>query len=241
MTDLIALLGFGEEGWGSFLMLGTLMTVSLTLCGLLVGAVFGAAVASARLSNNKSLQVLGNTYTTIFRAIPELLVIYLLYFGGSTLVSTIGQWFGTEGFIATPPFLVGTLAVGVISGSYQAEVYRGAYAAISQGEVEAARSIGMPQLMLVRRILLPQIVRLSLPGLGNVWQMTLKDSALISVTGLAELMRSAQIAAGSTRQYFTFYIVAGALYLLLTAGSNSVVSMADYWMGRSLRRHHPAN
>jgi octopine/nopaline transport system permease protein len=222
-------------------MQGTLMTVSLTLCGLLVGAVFGAAVASARLSNNQWLQVLGNTYTTVFRAVPELLVIYLLYFGGSTLVTTIGQWFGTEGFIATPPFLVGTLAVGVISGSYQAEVYRGAYAAISQGEVEAARSIGMPQLMLVRRILLPQIVRLSLPGLGNVWQMTLKDSALISVTGLAELMRSAQIAAGSTRQYFTFYIVAGALYLLLTAGSNSVFSQAEYWMGRSLRRHHPAN
>lgn len=240
MTDLLALLGFGEEGWGSFLLLGTLTTVSLTFCGLLVGAVCGALVAGARLSSGKSLQFLGNTYTTLFRAVPELLVIYLLYFGGSTLVTRIGQWFGAEGFIATPPFLVGTLAVGIISGSYQAEIYRGAYLAVTRGEVEAARSIGMPRLMLVRRILFPQMMRLSLPGLGNVWQMTLKDSALISVIGMAELMRSAQIAAGSTRQYFTFYIVAGAMYLLLTVGSNQIFSKTEYWMGRSMRRHLPA-
>lgn len=231
------MLGFGEQGWGSALLLATFLTVTLTLCGLLTGAVFGALVAAAKLSGRRSLRAGGEAYSTVFRGIPELLVIYLFYFGGSTLITMVGQWFGAEGFIATPPFLVGTLAVGMISGAYQAEVYRGAYLAVSQGELEAARAIGMPSLMLARRILLPQIFRLSLPGLGNVWQMSLKDSALISVTGLAELMRTAQIAAGSTRQYFTFYIVGGLLYLVLTGLSNQVFGRAEARMGKSQRRN----
>jgi octopine/nopaline transport system permease protein len=235
--DLFEMLGFGEQGWGSALLLATLLTVALTLCGLIVGSVFGALVAAAKLSPRRSLRVIGEFYSTLFRGVPELLVIYLFYFGGSTLITAIGQWFGAEGFIATPPFLVGALAVGMISGSYQAEVYRGAYLAVSRGELEAARSIGMPTLMLARRILMPQILRLSLPGLGNVWQMSLKDSALISVTGLAELMRTTQIAAGSTRQYFVFYVVGGLLYLVLTALSNQAFGRAEARMGRSQRRN----
>lgn len=237
MMELIDMLGFSEQGWGLALAQATLLTVTLTLCGLLVGALFGALIAAAKLSSRRSLRTVGELYSTVFRGIPELLVIYLFYFGGSTLVTAIGQWFGAEGFIATPPFLVGALAVGMISGSYQAEVYRGAYLAVSQGELEAARAIGMPTLMLARRILLPQIFRLSLPGLGNVWQMSLKDSALISVTGLAELMRTSQIAAGSTRQYFTFYIVGGILYLVLTGMSNQVFDRAERRMGKSQKRH----
>jgi octopine/nopaline transport system permease protein len=213
--ELIELLGFSEQGWGSALLLATLLTVALTLCGLLVGSVFGALVAAAKLSPRRSLRSVGELYSTVFRGIPELLVIYLFYFGGSTLITGIGQWFGAEGFIATPPFLVGALAVGMISGSYQAEVYRGAYLAVSRGELEAARSIGMPTLMLARRILMPQIFRLSLPGLGNVWQMSLKDSALISVTGLAELMRTTQ----------------------LTGMSNQVFGRAEKHMGKSQRRN----
>jgi len=237
MMDLLEMLGFGDQGWGSALLLATLLTVALTLCGLLVGSVFGALVAAAKLSPRRGLRVVGELYSTVFRGVPELLVIYLFYFGGSTLITAIGQWFGAEGFIATPPFLVGALAVGMISGSYQAEVYRGAFLAVSRGELEAARSIGMPTLMLARRILMPQIFRLSLPGLGNVWQMSLKDSALISVTGLAELMRTSQIAAGSTRQYFTFYVVGGLLYLALTGLSNQVFGRAEARMGRSQRRN----
>lgn len=234
--ELLEMLGFGAQGWGTALLLATLLTVSLTLCGLLVGSVFGGLVAAAKLSPRRGLRVVGELYSTVFRGVPELLVIYLFYFGGSTLITAIGQWFGGEGFIATPPFLVGALAVGMISGAYQAEVYRGAYLAVPPGELEAARAIGMPTLMLARRILMPQIFRLALPGLGNVWQMSLKDSALISVTGLAELMRTTQIAAGSTRQYFSFYVVGGLLYLTLTGLSNQAFARAEARMGRSQRR-----
>ena len=234
--ELFALLGFGDQGWGPALLQATLLTVTLTLCGLLTGAVFGSLVAAAKLSPRRRWRLAGGLYSTVFRGVPELLVIYLFYFGGSTLITAIGQWFGAEGFIGTPPFLVGALAVGMISGSYQAEVYRAAYLAVSRGELEAARSIGMPTLMIARRILMPQIFRLALPGLGNVWQMSLKDSALISVTGLAELMRTTQVAAGSTRQYFTFYLFGGLVYLVLTMLSGQAFRRAEERMSRPHRR-----
>ncbi|AZQ52911.1 ABC transporter permease [Burkholderia cenocepacia] len=239
--EILEMLGFGTEGWGGVLLLAALMTVALTLAALAVGAVIGAAIAAAKLSRYRSLRLLGDLYTTVFRGVPELLVIYLFYFGGSTLVTAVGQWFGAEGFIGVPPFVIGALAVGMISGAYQAEVYRAAVLAVSKGELEAARSIGMPRSMVLRRILVPQVLRFALPGIGNVWQLSLKDSALISVTGLAELLRTSQIAANSTHQYFVFFVAGGALYLLMTGLSNRVFNRAEAIVGRSFRRNFARN
>ncbi|KQR89826.1 ABC transporter permease [Burkholderia sp. Leaf177] len=233
--NLVQLLGFGEQGWGGALLIALLMTVLLTIAALAVGAVFGAMVASAKLSRSRTLRVIGDAYTTLFRGIPELLIIYLFYFGGSSVITAVGQFFGADGFIGVPPFVVGALAIGLISGSYQAEVYRSAVLAVSRGEIEAARAIGMSTPTMWRRVLIPQVVRFALPGIGNVWQLSLKDSALIAVTGLAELMRTSQVAAGSTHQYFTFYVVGGVLYLVLTSLSNRVFDRAEARIGRSFR------
>ncbi|KAB0677881.1 ABC transporter permease [Burkholderia territorii] len=238
---ILEMLGLGAEGWGGVLLLAALMTVALTLAALAVGAVIGAAIAAAKLSRHRSARLLGDLYTTVFRGVPELLVIYLFYFGGSTLVTTVGQWFGAEGFIGVPPFVIGALAVGMISSAYQAEVYRAAVLAVSKGELEAARSIGMPRAMVLRRILIPQVLRFALPGIGNVWQLSLKDSALISVTGLAELLRTSQIAANSTHQYFVFFVAGGVLYLLMTGVSNRVFNRAEAIVGRSFRRNFARN
>ncbi|MFK3973641.1 ABC transporter permease [Pseudomonas sp. NPDC087358] len=234
--DLLQLLSFGDTGWGMALLKAAGMTVLLTLTALLVGAVAGSAVAAAKLSHRRLFRYLGDIYSILFRGIPELLVIYLFYFGGASVMGAINHWFGGEGFVDTPPFLVGALAVGLISGSYQAEVYRGAFLAVAKGELEAALAIGMTWSMRVRRVLIPQVWRYALPGLGNVWQMTLKDSALISVIGLVELMRASQVAAGSTRQYFTFYIVGGACYLVLTGLSGRLFHMAETRVRRTQRR-----
>src|SRR5690606_19508607 len=212
----------------------TLMTLAVTATALLIGAVLGTVVAIAKLSGNLLLVSLGNIYTTVFRGVPELLIIYLIYFGGSSAVTAVGQWMGYEGFLGLPSFAAGALAVGIISGSYQAEVYRGAYLAIAKGELEAASAIGMNRMLRLRRVVMPQVLRFAIPGLGNVWQLTLKDSALISVTGLAELMRTSQVAAGSTRQYFLFYIVGGVLYLLLTSFSDRVFNRAERRANRSM-------
>jgi His/Glu/Gln/Arg/opine family amino acid ABC transporter permease subunit len=134
---------FRFDGWGALLLLATLMTLCVTATALAIGAVLGAIVAAAKLSGNVVLVTLGNIYTTVFRGVPELLIIYLIYFGGSSAITSIGKAMGYEGFLGLPSFLAGALAVGIISGAYQAEVFRGAFQAISKGELEAASAIGM--------------------------------------------------------------------------------------------------
>jgi octopine/nopaline transport system permease protein len=233
-VSILTILGFGPTGWGGLLLVALLTTLAVTLASLVIGAVIGTALAAAKLSGSRLLRLLGGTYSTVFRGVPELLVIYLVYFGGSSAVTAIGGAFGIEGFLGLPSFIAGALAVGLISGAYQGEVYRGAYLAIVPGEIEAARAIGMNKAMRLRRILVPQVLRFALPGLGNVWQLSLKDSALVSVTGLAEIMRTSQVAAGSTRQYFLFYIVGGVLFLLLTSVSGQIFEAAEKRTGRSL-------
>jgi octopine/nopaline transport system permease protein len=231
---ILELIGFGSTGWGALLLLGTLTTLAVTATALAIGAVLGTIVAGAKLSGNWLLVAIGNLYTTIFRGVPELLIIYLIYFGGSSAVTAIGAAMGYEGFLGLPSFAAGALAVGIISGAYQAEVFRGAYLAISEGELEAASAIGMHRGLRFRRIIMPQVLRFAIPGLGNVWQLSLKDSALVSVTGLAELMRTSQVAAGSTRQHFLFFIVGGALYLILTSLSDRVFNGAERRTSRSM-------
>ncbi|QDY41440.1 ABC transporter permease [Candidatus Pantoea soli] len=230
---MMSLLSFTADGWGRLIVSAAGTTLLLSLAALAIGSVVGAGVAAAKLSPARWLRWLGESYSVVFRGIPELLVIYLFYFGGSGLITLIGQLFGADGFIEAPPFLIGALAIGLISGSYQGEVYRAARQALAKGEIEAAVAIGMPRWRIARRILLPQIVRYALPGMANVWQMSLKDSALVSVTGIVELMRASQVAAGSTRDYFTFYLIGGACYLLLTLLSNHAFRRAEQRLGRA--------
>jgi octopine/nopaline transport system permease protein len=135
-----------------------------------------------------------------------------------------------------PAFAAGALAVGVISGAYQAEVFRAAYLAISRGELEAAVSVGMNQALMARRIILPQVLRFALPGLGNLWQVALKDSSLISVTGLTELMRVSQVGAGSTHRPFAFYLGGAVLYLVMTALTTRFFDVAEARATRGMRR-----
>ena len=227
--SLFTTLGFGSGGWGGLLLLGTLMTLAVTITALAIGAAIGSLVAWAKVSTGLLPRFVGDAYTTVFRGVPELLIIYLIYFGGSRGVSWVGSLFGAEGFIGLPAFGAGAIGVGLISASYQAEVFiaRRLPRRVVQGEIEAARAVGMSRMLRFRRIIAPQVLRFALPGLGNVWQLSLKDSALVSVTGLAELMRNSQVAAGSTHLYFTFYITGGVLYLVLTTLSDRVFGAAE--------------
>jgi octopine/nopaline transport system permease protein len=220
-------LGFGPHGWGSALLQGALMTLLVATAGLAIGAAIGAFAAYAKLSGARLGAALADAYAAIFRGVPELLIVYFVYFGSSALLTGLGHALGFAGFIGVPAFAAGALAVGVISGAYQAELYRGAFLAIPRGELEAARACGMGRMLTFRRIVAPQVARFALPGLNNLWQVALKDSSLISVTGLAEIMRVAQVASGSTREPFTFYLAAGGLYLALTVLSNRLFDVAE--------------
>jgi octopine/nopaline transport system permease protein len=213
--DLFDLSSFGAGGWGVALLKAALTTTTLSIAGFLAGAAVGGLAAFARLAGGRVASAASYGYSTLFRGVPDLLTIYLLYFGGSVGLTIVGNWLGAQGFIGLPAFSTGVLALAVISGAYQAEVYRGAFLAIHRGELDAARAFGMSGSTMLRRVVGPQVLRYALPGLGNVWQLVLKDSALVSVTGLVELMRQAQVGAGSTRQPFAFYSAAAALYFAI--------------------------
>jgi octopine/nopaline transport system permease protein len=230
------LLSFGDAGWGDEMLRAALMTLAVSLASMAVGLVFGTLGAAAKLSEIPPLRWLAEGYTTIARGVPELLIIYLLFFGGSGAVMFVARLFGYQGYIELNAFTIGTTAIGAISGAYSTEVIRGAVLAVPPGQIEAAKAIGMQRALMFRRILFPQVARYALPGLGNVWQITLKDTALISVTALVEIMRQAHIAAGSTRQPFTFYLVAAVLYLVLTTFSNYGFQRAEGWASRGVRR-----
>ncbi|MEO8306175.1 MAG: ABC transporter permease subunit [Betaproteobacteria bacterium] len=232
----IELMGFGPKGWGLLLLQATSMTIAVSSVAFLLGNVLGALIAWARIEGGRAVRIAADGYTTVLRGIPDLLVIYLLYFGGSTLMSAIGHALGAQGFVGVNAFASGAIAVGAISGAYQSEIFRGAFGAIARGELEAARSVGMSRRLLFRRIIAPQSLRFAIPGLGNVWQLALKESALISVVGLTEILRQAQVGAGSTRQPFAFFITAAALYLLLSSVSGYGFQKAEAYGMRGVRR-----
>src|SRR5262249_14129777 len=143
---------------------------------------------------------------------------------------------GERRFIELPRLLIGSLALGVVSGAYQAEVFRGAYAVLERGQFDAAKAVGMHRFLMFRRVVAPLVLRHALPGLGNVWQLALKESALVSVTGLVELLRQSQIGAGSTYKPFYFYVTAAALYLVITTVSSWGFRRAEDSTMRGLRR-----
>ena len=210
------LLAYGDTGWGDELFFATLMTVAVAITALLFGFLLAAVFASFKLSKNKFLNLTGSFYTTIFRGVPELLVIYLFFFGGSGAVMYVAKIFGYDGYIEVNAFLTGAISIGIISGAYSTEVFRGAIISINQGQFEASKVLGFKKGIYYYKIIIPQMLRLALPNISNVWQITLKDTSLISVTGLVEIMRQSYISAGSTRDPLFFYSFAAILYLSLT-------------------------
>ena len=210
------LLAFGDTGWGDELFRATLMTIAVSITAIIIGFLFALIFTPLKLSKNKFLNFIANSYTTIIRGVPELLVIYLFFFGGTGAVMFVASIFGYNEYIEINAFITGAFAIGIISGAYSTEVFRGAIQSIDKGQFEAANVLGLNKFGKFFKIILPQTLRLAIPNLSNVWQITLKDTSLISVTGLVEIMRQSYIAAGSTRDPLFFYSFAAVLYLLLT-------------------------
>ncbi|MDC2969670.1 ABC transporter permease [Candidatus Pelagibacter sp.] len=221
------LLAFGDTGWGDELFRATLMTIAVSITAMLIGFTFAAIFTPLKLSKYKSLNYIANTYTTIIRGVPELLVIYLFFFGGSGAIMFVASIFGYNEYIEINAFVTGSFAIGIISGAYSTEVFRGAIQSIDKGQFEAAEVLGFSKFKKFYKIILPQMLRLAIPNLSNVWQITLKDTSLISVTGLVEIMRQSYIAAGSTRDPLFFYSFAAILYLLLTFLSMKLINRLE--------------
>ena len=221
------LLAFGDTGWGDELFRATLMTIAVSITAMLIGFSFAAIFTPLKLSKFKSLNLVSNIYTTVIRGVPELLVIYLFFFGGSGAIMFVASIFGYNEYIEINAFITGSFAIGIISGAYSTEVFRGAIQSIDKGQFESAKALGLSKFLRFYKILLPQMLRLAIPNLSNVWQITLKDTSLISVTGLVEIMRQSYVAAGSTRDPLFFYSFAAVLYLLLTFLSMKLINKLE--------------
>ena len=221
------LLAFGDTGWGDELFYATLMTIAVAITAMIIGFFFALIFTPLKLSKNKFLNLIANSYTTVIRGVPELLVIYLFFFGGSAAIMFVASIFGYGEYIEINAFITGAFSIGIISGAYSTEVFRGAIQSIDKGQFEAAKVLGLSKFGQFYKIVLPQMLRLAIPNLSNVWQITLKDTSLISVTGLVEIMRQSYIAAGSTRDPLFFYSFAAVLYLLLTYLSMKLINKLE--------------
>ena len=221
------LLAFGKTGWGDELFVAALMTIAVSITAIFRGFIFALIFTPLKLSKNKFLNLIANSYTTVIRGVPELLVIYLFFFGGSGALMYVASIFGYYEYIEINAFITGSVAIGIISGAYSTEVFRGAIQSIDKGQFEASKVLGFKKHIHFFKIIMPQMLRLSIPNLSNVWQITLKDTSLISVTGLVEIMRQSYIAAGSTRDPLFFYSFAAVLYLALTFLSMQLINRLE--------------
>jgi octopine/nopaline transport system permease protein len=225
---MLELLALGDEGWGDELLHGALMTLALAIPSFVAGCLIGTLAAAWREGGGRIANVIVFGYTTFVRGIPELVVIYLIFFGGGQLLRLVLATFGYHGEYNPSAYFSGLGALALICGAYATEVMRGSFKAVDKGQVEAARAFGWSRSGTFARIIAPQLFRIALPSLGNVWLLTLKDTALISVTGLIELMRAAGIATGSTALPLYFYSAALILYLVMSAGSNAVFDRLEH-------------
>lgn len=207
------------QGFADQIAIGALTTLQTAGASLVLGIGLGLCGAAAKRASSRAIRSFASAYTTIVRGVPELLIILILYFGGTAALSAL---FGH--YVEVDAFSAGVFALTIVFGAYATEVFRAAIQSISAGQIEAARALGLSRISIWLLIILPQMWRYALPGLGNLWLTLLKDTALISVVGLDDLMRKASLAAGVTHDPLTFYSAAAFVYLLFT--SISLVALA---------------
>ena len=228
-------LEFGRNGFADELLRGAANTLVIAASSFAMGLVLGQAGAMAKLYGGPVSRLAANIYTTVIRAVPELVLILLLFFAGTRGISALGVAVGYG-----PVDINGTLAaigvLGFVQGAYLTEVIRGAIQAIPKGQIEAARAYGMSGPLVFRRIIFPAMLPNALPGLANLWMVVIKDTALITVTGASgELAMATKLAAGFTKRYFLFYFVSACIYLTMTLASNYLLGHLE----RRVRRGQP--
>ncbi|MDP2619945.1 MAG: ABC transporter permease [Hyphomicrobiales bacterium] len=241
MADLFALLSYGPEGWGDEIAAGTWLTIRLALATLPFGLVLGFLVALGRDTKKRvpaviALRAAANAYTTIFRGLPELLTLFIIYYGGQILLQSLVNLFVAGAYVEVSGFLAGMVALGLVFSAFASEVFLGALRAISAGQIEAAQALGLKRWQTLRFVIVPQLWRYALPGLGNLWLVLLKDTSLVSVIALSDLLRQTNVAVGVSKQPFFFYLLACLIYLVMSMVSGVAIQALEAWTYRSERR-----
>jgi len=215
---------------------GSLTTVAVALASLLLAVVFGLLGAAARLSPNRMAVALGTVYTTVIRGIPDLVLMLLVFYGGTMGLNYLVTAMGSKGSVDINPFVAGVLTLGFIYGAYMTETFRGAILAIPRGQSEAALAFGMGRTQTFLRIIAPQMVRYALPGFTNNWLVLIKSTALVSLIGLQEMTYLSKQASAATRSPFAFFLFTAALFLVFTSASLWVLRKANDYYSLGTRR-----
>jgi len=228
------LLAIPPPGWGGYLLDGLVVSLQVASLGYLFGLIIGMFAANAKRRGNVLVADLVTIYTTVIRAVPELVLILLVYFALPDLINQLLSAFGAEK-IEINKFSAGVLVITIVQGAYATEVIRGAMNAIPTGHIEAAESFGMHPFVTFYRITIPEMLPNALPGLSNLWLIATKDTALLAVVGFTELTLAARQAAGATKSYFLFLFAAGVLYLIVTLLSNVLFNYLEKRLNRGVK------
>lgn len=241
MDYYLKLLGFGPEGWGLALLQGAGITISVALATLPFGLSLGLGVALLARSRNPLARTVATVYTTVFRGIPELLTLYIIYFGVQMLFQKLWKAAGLPGEFSIPPFVAGMVALGLVLAAFSSEVWVGALNAIHKGQREAAAALGLSKRQAFRLVVFPQLMRVALPGLGNNWMVLLKETSLVSVITLPDIMFYASRANVVTKEPFLFFGVAMLVYLVFSLASTLLFDKLEARANRGFasagRRH----
>ncbi|WP_414652466.1 ABC transporter permease [Hydrogenophaga sp.] len=216
------------SGYYQSILQGALLTVGVSLAALVVAILLGLVGAVAKLSGRRALVWLATAYTTVVRGVPELVLMLLIFYGGTIGLNHLLEAMGSRRTVDINPFAAGVLTIGFIYGAYMTETFRGAILAIPRGQMEAAWAFGMGPVRTFLRITAPQMVRYAIPGFTNNWLVLIKATALVSLIGLHEMTYLAKQASAATREPFTFFLFAAGLFLVYT----SVSLWALRWVNR---------
>ncbi|MBB1251578.1 ABC transporter permease [Rhizobium sp. G21] len=238
--DLIAswltLLSFGDRGWSDELVRGACLSLGISISAYILGLLIGLAGALAKLSNSAVAKAFAAAYTTLIRSIPDIVIIFLVYY---TATDAIRTFLGASGLMTDfqmNGFVAAAISLGIVQGGYSTEVLRGAIVAVAPGQSEAAFALGLRRRQVFLKVVMPQMVPLALPGLGNLWLVVLKESSLVSLIGFTELVLAGKMAAGATRHYFLFYSMVALIFLIMSAASTVLL---HFFEARSYRAWRP--
>ncbi|WP_166366555.1 ABC transporter permease [Pseudomonas akapageensis] len=234
LLQILGLSGFSLKGFGPLLVQGTWMTVQLSFLCLLVSVGLGLIGASAKLSRSALLRVPAQAYTTLIRGVPDLVLMLLIFYSLQTWLTSLTEYLGWE-YIEINPFSAGVITLGFIYGAYFTETFRGAILAVPRGQMEAATAYGLTRAQRFRFVVFPQMMRFALPGIGNNWMVILKATALVSIIGLADLVKVAQDAGKSSYQLFFFLVLAALIYLVITTASNYILRRLEVFYAAGTR------
>ncbi len=238
MLHSLALLSFGEGGWGAVLLSGALVTIALALACVPIGLPLGLLVALAARSRSRLGRAWATLFSTVFRGLPELLTLLIVYYGFQIALERSLAAMGRESRLEINAFVAAMAAFSMVFAAFSSEVWLGAFKAIPKGQFEAAQVLGLSRRQAFFKVILPQLLRISLPGLSNNWLTLLKDTSLVSTISLVELMRQTSLAVSATKQPMLFYLTACLIYLFFSMLSGQVFRVAERHYNLGQQRSH---